>query len=102
MMSKSELSQALALWEDTEAQMAMLTGTQRSVITEMTDEVLFQKSSLEEIDTETKSSKAGGGGTSKKSDSVKNEHILNTGRDFLDYLDQMESEIQKEKNSHFL
>jgi len=41
MMSKSELSQALALWEDTEAQMAMLTGTQRSVITEMTDEVLF-------------------------------------------------------------
>ena len=101
MMSKSELSQALALWEDTEAQMAMLTGTQRSVITEMTDEVLFQKSSLEEIDTETKSSKAGGGGTSKKSDSVKNEHILNTGRDFLDYLDQMESEIQKEKNSHF-
>ena len=102
MMSKSELSQALALWEDTEAQMAMLTGTQRSVITEMTDEVLFCQKS-DEID-ETKSSKAGGGTSKKsdqKSDSVKNEHILNTGRDFLDYLDQMESEIQKEKNSHF-
>ena len=39
------------------------------------------------------------------SDSVKTEHAkltkLDTGRDFLDWLDKMETGIQAKKNSHF-
>ena len=83
MMSKSELSQALALWEDTEVQMATLTGTQRSVIAEMTDEVLFAGGQTEEVD-ETKSSKAGKSKTkSQKSDSVKTDQQVEKSRQFI-------------------
>ena len=106
MMSKSEISQALALWEDTEAQLATLNGTQRSLINQLTDEVIFGEASKEIEDEKSMTKSAKSKTKSNFSDSVKNSEAsknlkLDTGRDFLDYLDKMETQIQKEKNSHF-
>ena len=107
MMSKTEISQALALWEDTEAQLATLNGAQRSLINQLSDEVLFgdgNSGNVKEIEDEKSATKSKT--KSNFSDSMKNSEMsknlkLDTGRDFLDYLDKMETQIQKEKNSHF-
>ena len=101
MMSKSEISQALALWEDTEAQLATLNGTQRSLINQLTEEVIFGEGSKEIEDEKSMTKSAKSKTKSNFSDSVKNSEAsknlkLDTGRDFLDYLDKMETQIQKD------
>ena len=108
MKSKAEISSALALWDDTEAQMASLTTKQRSLLNEMTEENLFVSETNEIVD-DSKSSKSGTRekSASKMSDSAKSGKTesksvkLDTGRDFLDWLDKMETQIQTQKNTHF-
>ena len=122
--SRKDISAALALWEDTEAQMASLSSNQRAILNQMTDENLFgngagganntlevEKDTFVNVDDGTASSTAKSCGQkssklkSNKSDSVKTHDSkpvkLDTGRDFLDWLDRMETNIQVEKDSHF-
>ena len=122
--SRKDISAALALWEDTEAQMASLSSNQRAILNQMTDENLFgngagganntlevEKDTFVNVDDGTASSTAKSGGQkssklkSNKSDSLKTHDSkpvkLDTGRDFLDWLDRMETNIQVEKDSHF-
>jgi len=115
MKSKADIVAALALWDDTTAQMASLTPKQRSILNNMTEENLFgstisnpQELNMPEIDDKS-SAKSGPQNSTNKlksnmSDSVKTEAKLtklDTGRDFLDWLDRMETGIQAQKNSHF-
>ena len=119
--SRKDISAALALWEDTEAQMASLSSNQRAILNQMTDENLFgngagaleveKDSSFVNLDDTASSTAKSGGQKSSKlksnlSDSVKTHDSkipvkLDTGRDFLDWLDRMETNIQVEKDSHF-
>ena len=88
--SRKDISAALALWEDTEAQMASLSSNQRAILNQMTDENLFgngagganntlevEKDTFVNVDDGTASSTAKSGGQkssklkSNKSDSVK-------------------------------
>jgi len=115
MKSKADIVSALALWDDTNAQMASLTPKQRSILNCMTEENLFgstlsnpQELNMPEID-DRSSAKSGPQNSTNKfksnlSDSIKTEAKLtklDTGRDFLDWLDRMETGIQAQKNSHF-
>ena len=117
--SRKDISAALALWEDTEAQMASLSSNQRAILNQMTEENLFgngaggaslegEKDTFVNVDDTASSAKSGGQKSSKLksnlSDSVKTDSKpvkLDTGRDFLDWLDRMETNIQVEKDSHF-
>ena len=115
MKSKADIVSALALWDDTNAQMASLTPKQRSILNCMTEENLFgstlsnpQELNMPEID-DRSSAKSGPQNSTNKfksnlSDSIKTDAKLtklDTGRDFLDWLDRMETGIQAQKNSHF-
>ena len=119
MKSKAEIASALALWDDTNAQMASLSSNQRNILSSMTDENLFGNDvtsgkTLESEQVDDRSSAKSGHqpsgtsqiktNTSNMSDSVKTDAKqtkLDTGRDFLDWLDRIETNIQDQKNSHF-
>ena len=113
MKSRKDISDALALWEDTKVQMASLTSNQRAILNQMTDENLYGNgnNTLESNDITDDTSSAKSGQKSSKlktasnlSDSIKTDSKLvklDTGRDFLDWLDRMETNIQIEKDSHF-
>ena len=124
MKAKKNVSAALDLWENIDTQMASLTSEQRSILNQMTEETLFgtkdgagnsgspnQELLAQDFDDDS-SAKSGQKSskmktTSNMSDSVKNGDSssksvkLDTGRDFLDWLDRMETNIQIEKDSHF-
>ena len=98
--------------------MASLSSNQRAILNQMTDENLFgnggkylETDMAASIVDDTSSAKSGQKSsnklkttTSNLSDSLKYDSKptkLDTGRDFLDWLDRMETNIQVEKDSHF-
>ena len=117
MKSKADIVAALALWDDTNAQMASLSTKQRSILNSMTEENLFgstipnpqELNNTAEVDDRSSAKSGPQTSTGNKlksnmSDSIKTEAKLtklDTGRDFLDWLDRMETGIQAKKNSHF-